>query len=82
MDDFDFDDWVGQEPKKPSPVVKLPHDPVACACASYRTWKEHPNRRWEDLETVVVWQDDIEEAERLKKYYREAMVLEIGRAHV
>lgn len=75
-DDFDFDDWIGQEPKKPSPVVKLPADPVACACASYRTWKEQPHRRWEDLETVVVWQDDIEEAERLKKYYREKMVIE------
>lgn len=75
-DDFNFDDWIGQEPKKPAPAVKLPADPVACACASYRTWKEHPHRRWEDLETVVVWQDDIEEAERLKKYYREKMVIE------
>jgi len=56
--------------------VKLPHDPVACACASYRVWKENPARRWENLETVVVWQDDIEEAERLKKYYRERMVVE------
>lgn len=62
--------------EKPAPLIKLPADPVACACASYRTWKENPARRWEDLETVVVWQDDIEEAERLKKYYRETMVIE------
>ncbi len=75
-DIFDFDDWIGQETKKPSPVIKLPHDPVACACASYRVWKENPSRRWAELETVVVWQDDIEEAERLKKYYREHMVME------
>lgn len=62
--------------KTPPPLIKLPNDPVACACASYRTWKENPARRWADLETVVVWQDDIEEAERLKKYYRESMVME------
>lgn len=62
--------------KTPPPLIKLPNDPVACACASYRTWKENPARRWTDLETVVVWQDDIEEAERLKKYYRESMVMQ------
>lgn len=60
----------------PGPLVKLPADPVACACASYRVWKENPGRRWEDIETVVVWQDDIEEAERLKKYYRDRMIIE------
>lgn len=58
------------------PLIKLPADPVACACASYRTWKENPARRWENIETVVVWQDDIEEAERLKKYYRDSMIMQ------
>lgn len=68
------DSWEQLEP--PAPVITLPNDPVACACASYRVWKENPARRWEDIETVVVWQDDIEEAERLKKYYRERMIME------
>lgn len=58
------------------PPISLPADPVACACASYRVWKENPSRRWADIETVVVWQDDIEEAERLKKYYRDSMILQ------
>jgi len=58
------------------PTITLPADPVACACASYRVWKENPARRWADIETVVVWQDDIEEAERLKKYYRDSMILQ------
>jgi hypothetical protein len=62
--------------EKPLPTITLPSDPVACACASYRVWKENPARRWEDIETVVVWQDDIEEAERLKKYYRDRMIIE------
>lgn len=71
----EWDEALGVH-KTPLPAIKLPHDPVACACASYRTWKENPARRWADLETVVVWQDDIEEAERLKKYYRDRMVME------
>ncbi len=73
-----INDWENsfELTKTPLPLVKLPADPVACACASYRVWKENPTRRWADLETVVVWQDDIEEAERLKKYYREHMVME------
>lgn len=74
-----IDSWktaVEEFVEAPAPVVSLPADPVACACASYRVWKENPARRWEDLETVVVWQDDIEEAERLKKYYRDRMIIE------
>ena len=72
-----IDDWITfTSEEKPAPLITLPNDPVACACASYRVWKENPARRWEDLETVVVWQDDIEEAERLKKYYRDRMIIE------
>lgn len=69
-------DWINSIEEKPEPLVALPADPVACACASYRIWRENPARRWADIETVVVWQDDIEEAERLKKYYRDRMLIE------
>jgi len=73
-----IDEWTPdlRFEEKPLPEIKLPADPVACACASYRVWKENPARRWEDIETVVVWQDDIEEAERLKKYYRDNMIMQ------
>ncbi len=78
QNDLIVEEWENsfkyEEP--PLPTIKLPADPVVCACASYRVWKENPGRRWEDITTVVVWQDDIEEAERLKKYYRERMVLQ------
>jgi hypothetical protein len=72
----DLTDWTTSFEEKPAPLVALPADPVACACASYRVWKENPARRWEDIETVVVWQDDIDEAERLKKYYRDRMIIQ------
>lgn len=70
------DSWNNTFEEKPLPPVVLPYDPVACACASYRMWKENPAQRWADIETVVVWQDDIEEAERLKKYYRDTMIMQ------
>lgn len=76
VQDLTVDEWDNTFEEKPLPLIKLPADPVACACASYRTWKENPARRWEDIETVVVWQDDIEEAERLKKYYRDRLIIE------
>ena len=52
-------------------LVELKDDPVVLACASYRMYKENPRDRWVDFSSVVVWQDDREEAERLKTYYRE-----------
>ena len=74
-----IDDWNNEytAEDKQGPLIALSADPVACACASYRTWKENPARRWEDIQTVVVWQDDIEEAERLKKYYRDNMIIQV-----
>lgn len=56
-------------------VIAFKQDPIACACASYRVWKENPARRWEDIERVVVWQDDIDQAQALRKYYRERLVM-------
>ena len=63
---------VGAPPKR---VIQFKQDPIACACASYRIWQENPARRWSDLDSVVVWQDDIEQAQALRKYYRERLVM-------
>ena len=63
---------VGAPPRR---VIQFKQDPIACACASYRIWQENPARRWSELDIVVVWQDDIEQAQALRKYYRERMVM-------
>jgi len=55
----------------PPKLVKLKDDPVVLACASYRMYQENDRHRWLDFEQVVVWDDDREEADRLKAYYRE-----------
>ena len=71
LDDID-EFGAGRRYAEPPPKIrKLPDDPVVLACASYRMYLENPRHRWLDFESVVVWQDDREEAERLKAYYRE-----------
>ena len=75
LDEFeDFESRLSGSPpiKK---VITFKQDPIACACASYRVWKETPARRWEDIDNVVVWQDDIEQAQALRTYYRERLVI-------
>jgi len=56
-------------------VLTFKQDPIACACASYRIWLENPAHRWSDLNSVVVWQDDIEQAQALRTYYRQRLVM-------
>jgi len=64
---------IGNPPTKK--VITFKQDPIALACASYRIWKENPDRRWTELESVTVWQDDIEQAQALRQYYRERLVM-------
>lgn len=54
----------------PGKLIKLKADPVVLACAGYRMYQENSLHRWMDFDQVVVWQDDVEQAERLKAYYR------------
>lgn len=58
----------------PPKLLKLPDDPVVLACAAYRMYQENPRHRWLDFEQVVVWQEDREQAEHLKAYYRNQFV--------
>jgi len=62
--------------KPPDPVIVFAHDPVACACASYRIWKSNPSSRWNDLDVMVPAPEDIAKAEQLKRYYRERLIIE------
>jgi hypothetical protein len=68
----EFEDFDRRNYKEPPPkLIKLPDDPVVLACASYRMYLENPRHRWLDFESVIIWQDDREQAEHLKAYYRE-----------
>jgi hypothetical protein len=79
-----LDDWLDgvssngtnyTVPEPPKKTLTFKQDPIACACASYRIWQENSARRWSELDSVVVWQDDIEQAQALRTYYRERLVM-------
>ena len=54
----------------PSPEIRFSDDPITLACASYRTWLEHPHQRWTEFDKVVVWEGDRDTANELRTYYR------------
>ena len=54
-----------------SPEIKFSDDPITLACASYRTWTEHPDQRWTEFDKVVVWEGDRDTASELRAYYRD-----------
>jgi hypothetical protein len=56
--------------EEPSPEIKFFDDPITLACASYRTWLEHPHQRWTEFDKVVVWEGDRDTANELRTYYR------------
>lgn len=58
----------------PSPELVM-DDPVARACASWRHWKQ-TGHMWTDLDTVTVTGEDRAQAQELKRYYRETMILQ------
>ena len=71
----EFEDFETRLTKDiPPKLVSLKDDPVVLACAAYRMYQENARHRWMDFDQVVVWQDDREEAERLKAYYRNRFV--------
>lgn len=75
LEEFEESATNFSRPAPPKKVITFKQDPIACACASYRIWRENPARRWSELDTVVVWQDDIEQAQALRQYYRERLVI-------
>ena len=56
--------------EEPSPEIKFSDDPITLACASHRTWLEHPHQRWTEFDKVVVWEGDRDTANELRAYYR------------
>jgi len=75
-EEFDFATWMKEQPKKELVLLKLPEDPVALACASYRIWLQ-TNVRWTDLETTLVTAQDRIRASELRKYYAGRMTFDV-----
>jgi hypothetical protein len=71
---FDYDLETAWAPKTPEPDIEFHDDPVALACASYRTFLE-TSIRWADLKDVTVTDQDREQAAHIRKYYSDRILL-------
>ena len=69
-----FDRMTSRQPQITE--IEFKYDPLACACASYRIWQTNQACRWNDLNQIIPGQEDIEQAEQLKQYYRERLVMQ------
>jgi hypothetical protein len=70
-DDTEAPSWVRQGSE---PNMVFTEDPVALACASYRAFLE-TSIRWTDLNDVAVTDQDREQADQIRKYYSDRILL-------
>lgn len=71
---FDDDLETAWAPKTPEPDMVFDQDPVALACASYRAFLE-TSIRWTELNDVTVTDQDREQAEVIRKYYSDRILM-------
>jgi len=57
-------------------TLKFKDDPVVLTCAAYRTWQETPHLRWADFNTVTVQPQDQTQAELVRTYYRDRIMMD------
>lgn len=74
-EEFDFNDWMKAQSKKPPEPLVLKDDPVAVALACYRIWL-HTGVRWADLDNTTVHEEDRVRASELRKYYAGQMTFD------
>lgn len=51
--------------------ASFPDDPLALSCASYRLFKNAPERRWTNIDTVNATQEDRTMAQQIRDYYNQ-----------
>jgi len=68
----DDDAWpipgMGDKNSK-GPKASFPDDPLALSCASYRLYKNEPQRRFTNIELVKATQEDRTHAQAIRSYY-------------
>lgn len=78
----DFDDPYASgysnsnAPKPQSPKASFPDDPLALSCASWRIFKDEPERRWTNLDVVKATQEDRSMAQRIRDYYNQRYTMQ------
>lgn len=60
-----------------SPKASFPDDPLALSCASYRLYKNEPQRRFTNIDSVKASQEDRVQAQAIRDYYNQRYTMRV-----
>jgi hypothetical protein len=63
--------------KYQSPKASFSDDPLALSCASYRLYKEQPQRRFTNIDLVNATQEDRVQAQAIRDYYNQRYTMRV-----
>lgn len=58
-------------------LMLMSHDPIALSWASYHLTVENPNQKYTELQSLTPSEQDIEMAEKTKKYYADRIAFQL-----
>lgn len=63
--------------KYQSSKASFPDDPLALSCASWRIFKDKPERRWTNLDVVKATSEDRAMAQSIRAYYNQRYTMQV-----
>jgi hypothetical protein len=63
--------------KLESPKASFSDDPLSLSCASWRIFKDEPERRWTNLDVVKATSDDRAMAQSIRDYYNQRYTMQV-----
>jgi hypothetical protein len=63
--------------KYQAPKASFPDDPLALSCASYRLYKQEPQRRFTNIELVNATPEDRVQAQAIRDYYNQRYTMRV-----
>lgn len=73
----DDDDSGNRRHKPAAPKASFPDDPLALSCASYRLYKEEPQRRFTNIDLVNATTEDRVQAQAIRDYYNQRYTMRV-----
>lgn len=78
--DYDADPYANgysnATKRQDSPVAKFSDDPLSLSCASWRIFKDTPERRWTNLDVVKASSEDRAMAQNIRDYYNQRYTMQ------
>lgn len=68
---------VMTQDKYQAPKASFPDDPLALSCASYRLYKQEPQRRFTNIDLVNATPEDRVQAQAIRDYYNQRYTMQV-----